>query len=272
MDYQTLTKSNITLNHNKRIGRVIYIVEGNKTEMFLLKRIFSEILGYDFFSENRDGLEMKFTRKTDNNSIIYVINSKNSNISSIHNDDEVRSLVNNFIRNNIEYDFAIENAAIFYLFDRDYKSNNEFIVQDLIKYCGNSREAISLDYDMHGLLLLSYPAIEGYLCECFVKKYHKKNFGLGFRLKKYLSNRHINISDISEKHVIKSIYRSHTMLNEMNISDYNIDDFSKTNLHIYNYQEDFIKENNGYKLLSMLSMSLIDIGIVNFEKIEEQNV
>lgn len=264
MDYQTLIKSKITLNHNKRIGRVIYIVEGNKTEMFLLKRIFSEILGYDFFSENRDGLEMKFTKKSDSNSIIYVINSKNSNISSIHDDDEVRTLVNDFIRNNVEYDFAIENAAIFYLFDRDYKSNHDYIVEDLIKYCGNSREATSLDYDMHGLLLLSYPAIESYLCENFVKNYHKKDFGLGYRLKKYLKNRDICLEDITEKSIIKAIYRSHTMLNEMDIPEYNIDDFSDTNLHIYDYQENFIKDNRGYKLLSMLSMSLIDIGIVNF--------
>lgn len=265
MDYQTLIKSKITLNHKKRIGRVIYIVEGNKTEIFLLKRVFHEILGYDFISENRDGLELKFTKKTDINSIIYVLNSKNSNISSIYNDFEVRDLVSNFIRENLENDFAIENAAIFYLFDRDYKSNHDNIVKDLIKFCGNSREPISFNYDMQGLLLLSYPAIESYLCENLLKDYFKKDFDLGNKLKNYITNRDVKISKITEQTIIKAIYRSHKMLSEMKIIEYNIDDFSKINEDIYEFQENYFNKNEGYKLLSLLSFSLIDMGIVNFE-------
>ncbi|MFV0504776.1 MAG: hypothetical protein ACK5LT_12560 [Lachnospirales bacterium] len=268
MDYQSILRSNITFNKKKRIGRVIYIVEGNRTEVDLLKKIYHELLGYNYVSSNRDGYEMKFLKDDDKYSVVYVLNSKNSNISSLLDSVELFDEVNNFIVNNYDKDFSLENAAIFYLFDRDFKSNENHVVKELIEMYGNSREGFG--YNMQGLLLLSYPAIEAFLSENLLTKYFRHDFDLGCTLKHHLRSRHLDIKSITVKTLTKAMYRMHTMLNEMGISDYNIDDFAKTNEDIFNFQEDYLLANTGYKLLSLLSMSLIDLGLVNFEEISEE--
>ena len=47
-------------------------------------------------------------------------------------------------------------------------------------------------------------------------------------------------------------------LSEINIQDYDLDDFSQTNEIIIDTQEENFKQNNTYKLLSLLCIALID--------------
>ncbi len=265
MDCQSILNSNFILNKKKRIGRVIYVVEGNKAEIRLLKKVFSEILDYSFVSENRTGDQMKFINKKDDYSVIYVFNSINSNISSIEDGDVIAEFVSEKIRAIYDQDFKINNAAIFYLFDRDYKSNDSEIVKSLIKKYSSSRESLE-EYNMQGLLLLSYPSIESFICESLVKNYYKKDFGLGTKLKRFLSNRKKSIDQVDEANLIKGIKRSHNMMLHMGIKDYNIDDFSITNMKIFDYQESYLNENEGYRLISLLGLSLIDLGIIEMKK------
>ncbi len=265
MDCQSILNSNFILNKNKRIGRVIYVVEGNKAEIKLLKKVFSEILGYSFISENRKGDQMKFINKKDEYSVIYVFNSVNSNISSIGDGDIIVNEVTERIREIYDNDFKINNAAIFYLFDRDYKSNNPEVVKELINKYSNSREAL-YDYNRQGLLLLSYPSIESFVGESLVKNYYKKDFGLGSKLKRYLNNRKKAIDQINEENMVKGLKRSHNMMLHMGIEKYNIDDFAEANMDIFQYQEDYLQENGGYRLLSLLGLSLVDLGIIQMKK------
>lgn len=46
MDCRILKKS-MRLNRDKRIGKVLLIVEGGKTESYLLRKIFTQIFDYE---------------------------------------------------------------------------------------------------------------------------------------------------------------------------------------------------------------------------------
>ncbi len=259
MDCQTLIRNNLRLNKNKRIGTVIFVVEGNKTEIELLKRLFSDIFDYTFISSNRDGDRLKFKSKIDKYSIIYVFNSANSNIKSLLSntlEDELSAE----IRELYDENFAIENAAIFYIFDRDYKSNRIEMVENAIHRYYNSREGDG--YNMPGLLILSYPAVEAYICELLVQNYFKGDFDLGVKLKKYLSNRKIKIDDIKDKHILSACKSMCKTLNKMNIKDFDVDDFRETNEEILRVQETYLQSIEGYKLLSTMSVALLDLGII----------
>ncbi len=265
MDCQILMKNNLKLNKNKRIGTVIFVVEGNRTEIELLKRIFSDILDYTFISENREGKRLKFKSKTDRYSIIYVFNSENSNIKSLMS-STLEDELSEEIRTLYDENFAIENAAIFYIFDRDYKSNRIEVVNDVIDryYC--SREGDG--YNMQGLLLMSYPAVEAYISECLLKNYYKRNFDLGVTLKRYLSNRDIEIKNIKEKNILTACKGMSKTLNKMGVAELNIDDFRENNKDILLAQETFLDLIEDYKLLSTISVALLDLGII--EVIDEK--
>ena len=87
MDYQILNNK-IKLNKSKNIGKVIYIVEGERREINLLTIIFKRILGYkEIITRTRSGKET-FLLESDENvqSKIAIINSEKSNISSIENE------------------------------------------------------------------------------------------------------------------------------------------------------------------------------------------
>lgn len=61
----------------------------------------------------------------------------------------------------INYDFDIDDAAIYYLFDRDPESNvNPDLIKSLIAMLTNSRD--NENYMRGGMLILSYPSIEAY--------------------------------------------------------------------------------------------------------------
>ena len=42
------------INREKRIGRVLFVVEGSRTEFVLLRRIFCDILGYSYLEKRRN--------------------------------------------------------------------------------------------------------------------------------------------------------------------------------------------------------------------------
>ena len=54
-------------------------------------------------------------------------------------------------------------------------------------------------------------------------------------------------------------------LSEINIQDYDLDDFSQTNEIIIETQEENFKQNNTYKLLSLLCIALIDLGLIEIQ-------
>ncbi len=261
MDCQTLLASNLQIVKNKRIGRVIFVVEGSKTEILLLKVIFMNILGYSYVSHNRSNIDFKFIDPKDKNSVVYVFNSRNSNINSILDTETVSEEVTKYIQEKYETDFAIEYAAVYYLFDRDFKSNREEIVLELIKKYGNSRDILD-NYGRQGLLLLSYPSIEAYFLECLQNNYERFHFALGKDLKPFIEKRKKTPYHLTEKSLIIGFRNSVKMAQRMKVFHLNLDNFSECNKTIFRSQEKTLSKRGAYHLFSALSFALFDLGII----------
>lgn len=248
---------------NKRIGRVLFIVEGIKTEINILHKIFTNVFDYQY--EKLDRLERyrPYNKKENPTSSIFVINTEESNIRDIK--DANGYLDNLFIKLINEYNFPVDKATIFYIFDRDNKSNtDEAIIKELLYKLNNSRDS-NEDYDRQGLLLLSYPSIESFTASNYIEDCFNIEMETGNKLKQYLHNKNINYQKINEETFRLSVEEMNKALDMMGINEYNLDDFRDTNLNIYNYQEDNYKINGKYKILSLVCLALIDLGLVIIE-------
>ena len=164
MDYQILNNK-IKLNKNKNIGKVIYIVEGERREINLLTIIFKRILGYkEIITRTRRGKET-FLLESDENvqSKIAIINSEKSNISSIENKfDQIGGMlllsypaIETFIISNFEkemikfserFDFE-KNKLKRYINDKKYDDSklNEKSIENAFKEMINSLRYIKID-------------------------------------------------------------------------------------------------------------------------------
>lgn len=93
-----------------------------------------------------------------------MINAKESSIKNIDRDN---GFLDNLFMELIEnYDFDVDNAAIYYLFDRDSRSNTDAtFIEGLLSVLVNSRDNDS--FDRQGILLLSYPSIESFTLSNF---------------------------------------------------------------------------------------------------------
>ena len=121
MDCQDTMKFEI--NKGKRIGQVLFIVEGLKTEPNLIYQIFCRIFGYQMDRLYRNGEYRVFHRTDDPFSKITVINTEESNIGFISKDNE---FLNRMFETLIEdYQLDIDNAAIYYLSPSDKKVLSE---------------------------------------------------------------------------------------------------------------------------------------------------
>lgn len=101
------------LRKNKRVGKVLLIVEGARHEFNLVKKIFVDILGYTQI-ENRRRSAKYYVREGDRHSVVAVVNTKTSNISSVDEKEYLDAIFENLIE---QYDFDINNAAIYYFLE-----------------------------------------------------------------------------------------------------------------------------------------------------------
>lgn len=245
----------IRLNKNKNIGSVIYIVEGEKTEQYIIKRIFNELLDYDLIKVNSaDGIK-RYRSISNKYSRITVITSKHPQIISLEKYEEFFD--NIYKKLAIEYDIDVENSAIYYIFDRDRLSNPQNVIQRLIKKYYN---AYDNENEMNGVLLLSYPAIEAY----YLNGHNSKRcFGVAKDAKIYVKRLKYNYIDnktikIACKNMINILYNKFDY-------KYNIDtlnDFKEVNKLIFDKEEDHYFRNSQYITLSSLSFSLLDLGVL----------
>lgn len=100
------------LNKDKRIGRVLFIVEGSRYEFVLLKRIFCNILGFSYIEKRRNKADY-YVRENDSYSRIAVINTQESNIKDItDNETYLENIYSTLIE---DYKFPIDESAVYYL-------------------------------------------------------------------------------------------------------------------------------------------------------------
>lgn len=245
---------NIRINKNKNIGRVVYIVEGNKDEPQLLIDIFNKLLNYSIvkYDRNKDSI---IELKNENNkySRVYIIPSKESAISLLDLNDEY---FDNLFMQLQNYNLDIDNSALYFLFDRDRKSNRPNVITNKINYFNNSRDN---GLYRNGLFLLSYPSIEAFYLNC---NNDKNEFSGGKAIKDYLAGNNNEINDDSliacTKEVISII---NEIINETFIVDM-LDDFRNINDNVFNYEEKYYLRNNVYRTLSLFIFSLIDLNLI----------
>lgn len=261
MEYQILNK-NIKFNKNKNIGKVLYIVEGEKREINLLGMIFKKVLGYnEVITRSRNGKEKyTYTSKENENSKIVVINSEKSNIGSITNTEFIDEQMKIIRKYDLEFNY--ENCAIFYIFDSDREQDEEKI-KNLISMFINSREPSEKNkFDsIGGMLLLSYPSIETFVISNFEKDMFDFNKRFDFenkKLKKYIGDKKYDDSKISIHTLTNAFIEMVKSLEKINCDKVNLDNTEEFNSKIFHYE----LENNKQYMLSLLLISFVDLGII----------
>lgn len=249
----------IQLNKSKSIGKVLYIVEGGWTEPYILHRIFTRIFDYQVETILRDKGYHKYNSKEIDTSQVFVINAEESNIKNIDKDNNfLNKLFAELIEN---YDFDVNNAAIYYLFDRDNKSNTDVkFIEDMLSILKNSRE--NDDYHRQGLLLLSYPSIESFTLSNFEENSFGKEFDTGHSLKQYIAEQNVNHQKLSEDTLVTATKELFRAFSEMKIEEFDIDSFGKSNKEIFDYEENTHALDGLYRALSLVCISLIDLGLI----------
>lgn len=250
---------NIQLNKGKSIGKVLYIVEGGKTEPNILYSIFVKIFDYQFERILRDKGYHKYNSKDNPYSQVFVINAEESNIKNIAKDNQF--LDHLFVELIENYNFDVDNSAIYYIFDRDNQSNTDTkFIESMISLLTNSRD--NRGYERQDLLLLSYPAIESFILSCSQQESFQKKFDTGNSLKQYLYECKTDYKKITEEVLIQAVNELFLALKEMGVKELDTDDFARQNQEIYQYEEGVYGREKVYQTLSLLCISLLDLGLV----------
>lgn len=247
------------LNKDKRIGRVLFIVEGSQNEFSFLRQIFCNILGYSYI-EKRRNKPTYFISANDSFSQVAVINTQESNIRDISENDTYLDNVCDVLRE--QYQFPVDQSAIYYLFDRDPKSNTKSDqIEDYIQLLANPYDN---DNYKAGQLLLSYPSIESYIISNF-RDTTDLRFMLGKNAKEYIGvNTDIQRNKMSEETLKKAADEFLKYLQSENI-DFDIDYFSAASHAVFTKQETEYISGRGFRLFSMLTLAFLQMGIIEIE-------
>lgn len=251
----------IELNKQKNIGRVLFIVEGSKSEFVILRKIFCDILQYEYIEKRRNQPDT-FQSKNSSFSRVAVINTKESNIRDItENESYLDDLFDMLIT---EYNFPVDQAAIYYLFDRDPESNTD--VDRIKDYIATLRNPYDNGIMKAGLLLLSYPSIEAFIVSGFVDKSYEIRKNLGSEVKKYIGeNTFIQNNKINENTLIKATGEFLPYLRNLDV-EWDIDDFSGASRTVLDKQQEEYLAGKGFRLFSMLTLALLQMGIISYQE------
>lgn len=254
----------LKINPNAVIGTVIYIVEGQSTEFNLLKSIYGRILQYDYI-EQRRGQPDKFIDNRCPHNRVFVINSSESNISDISDTDFLDEICEYLIN---EYGLDLDNAAKFYIFDRDPNSNTD---SELIRHYLNvlaEPYGDDTDYEKGGLLLLSYPAIESFVVSNFIEDTYLLRFKLGKELKSFMGKEQnakiIQFNKITPETLKFAANELFKYLDAID-TECDLNGLLTLNLSVFDAEEMLYKKEKYYAAVSQLILSLLYLGIIEIE-------
>lgn len=258
-------KTTLKFNHEKRIGTVIYFVEGQSTEFTLLRIIFGKILNYDFV-EKRRGKPAWFKDNHCPQNRVFVINTSESNISDISDKDFLDEVCELLIN---EYGLDADNAAKFYIFDRDNQSNtDEKLIQYYLSILNEPYGDDTAD-EKGGLLLLSFPAIESFVLSNFLEDTHKLQFKIGQDVKTFTglpeNQKLIQYNKIKEETILHAAKEFLAYLDSID-AELDLDFVGELNNAIYRDEETAFAEFGLYKAVSELILSLMYMGIIEIEE------
>ena len=251
----------IRINKEKNIGNVLFVVEGAKTEFSILKKIFVDILGYSYI-EKRRGKESRYINQNNPNSCVAVINTANSNMTSISAEDGFLDTM--FKRLVEEYKYPIDRAAIYFIFDRDPESNRD--TETIKEYIQTLQNPYDNPNEIRaGQLLLNYPSVEAFTVSNFENDSWKIKVGLGKELKNYVSNHpYIQLNKISENTLEQATSEFYKYVRTFD-ENVDIDDFSDVSMRIFDFEETNYEETQTYNLFSMLTLAFLQLGIIEVD-------
>lgn len=245
-----------TINKNKNIGNVIFILEGSVTEFDLLKKVFVDILGYQFEELRRTSTTGFVLHGHNPHSRIVGINFKGNRLFDI-NDEEKNKL---FFRISNELGIKPEYAAIYYIYDRDVKS---YEIDEVRTYVTKYQDPYGTDAGDQGQLILSYPALEAYTVSCFRDKTHEVSYELGRELKQYAAQNSYTIQMLrNETHIAHATSELDRALTAYGICDYDLDNLGQTLLDLYDREQQIYLATQKFSLVSALSFVLLELGII----------
>lgn len=244
------------VHQQKNIGNVIFILEGAKTEFDLIKKIFVDILGYELHSLRRtcaNGFELHGSNRY---SRIVAINFQGNHLFDINSTEQNKL----FFRISNELGIKPENAAIYYLYDRDVKS---YDIDEVRSFVQRYQDPFGTAAGDQGQLLLSYPSLESYTVSCFRTNTYSEEYELGKDLKTYAAQRAYTIQMIrKEEHLLHASEEMDLALHSLGINEYDLDNLGKTLLQLYDAQQRDYLISRRFHLVSTLSMALLELGIL----------
>lgn len=251
----------LKINLEQNTGTVIYFVEGGSTEFTLLKTVFGKILHYDYVEKKR-GKPAKFINNRCVHSRVYVINTSESNISDISDVDYLDKVYEYLIN---EYGLDLDNAAKFYLFDRDNQSNTD--TRLISKYLNILSEPYGDDteFEKGGLLLLSYPAIESFVLSNFLEDTYQLMFKLGSDVKTFMgleqNQRIVQFNKINSDTLTFATNEFFKYI-EFIESNLDLDNIAELNKKIFEMEEADFAQSEMYRAVSGVVLSLLYLGII----------
>lgn len=157
----------------------------------------------------------------------------------------------------------MKNTPIFIVWDRDKFGVNDKNVQDnYMEAINHFYSAYDNDYDMNGLLVLSYPCVESYIISNFKKNSHSDYIISSRECKKQCKGLFSNISDINEETLLLAAENMNKGLKSFDIFSYDPTDLKRVNEKVFRKEEEIYKESKNIKSLSLISMILIDLQII----------
>ena len=252
---------NLKINKEKNIGQVIYIFEGEEIESKLFNHIFGTFLDYSVISLDKANNEFLYTSKTNKYSKVFLIPSKRSQAVSIEDDKQYFDELYKMLA--IKHGLDVENCAVYYIYDRDRNNNGFKDLNRIVSKYENSRDN---NNEMNGLVLLSYPSVEAYLMTAYndLERIGNAQFAKmhcaaeGYYCIDNLEDEHIKNCVANMLNTIENIINNTFDINE-------IEHFSNINTKILEYEEALYRDDTTYYILSLISISLIDLGIIQFE-------
>lgn len=163
-----------------------------------------------------------------------------------------------------QYQFPVDQSAIYYLFDRDPLSNTDSaLIERYILSLANPYD--NKDGYKAGQLLLSYPSVERYIISNFLDGATDLRFRLGKDTKAYIgSHKEIQMNKISEDTLIRAAHEFLAYL-ESEAIGFDIDEFSAASHEAFTRQEREYLSGAGFRLFSMLTLAFLQMGILKMD-------
>ncbi|MDR0832405.1 MAG: hypothetical protein LBM99_05865 [Bacillales bacterium] len=263
MESRILTKSNLIINKDIGVGLVIFVVEGEKTEFEIIENIFTKVFSYTIITKKRfenEPITFYEDEKFPNSKIV-ILNSSNSSLSSVRTGADY--LDNIYRTLNFKYNIDCENAAIYYIFDRDRFSNSPLLIKSLLNELGNSRDN---GINPNGLLLLSYPSVESLLIS--YKEENVLNKKLYTKIKEYIYNNKYYPNTVNLEQVVNATLEMIKAIEDKSNKPFNtsiIDNFISTNLTVFRSQESHYSALDRYQLISLFTIAFMDLNLITIQ-------